>query len=238
MLVLALDTALNACSVALVESGGGRESVRAVESERRERGHAEALLPMVERVMGQGGARFGEIDRFAVTIGPGSFTGLRVALSAARSFALANGKPAIGVGTLAALAAAAFGDDQEPVAAVIDARRDEAYWQLFALPGRPITPAMLAPYHEIARSIDSPKVRLVGSGAVRLAQEDPGRLHMVSDAVTPDILWIARLGAKADPDTAPAKPAYIRPPDAKPQRERAIANRENSESPWFPRSSS
>ena len=236
MLILALDTSLLACAVALVEVGEV-EKVRGSESEVRERGHAEALMPMVERVMREAGAAFEEVERFAVTTGPGSFTGLRVGISAARAFAVAHPRPVIGVGTLAALAASGFGDDQEPVAAVVDARRDEAYWQLFALPARPISPPMLATYDEIARAIYSPKVRLVGSGAERLAAIDPERLHAVSSGLAPDILWVARLGARLEPESAPAEPVYIRPPDAKPQHERAIASAAAGEPPWPPRSS-
>jgi len=232
LLVLALDTALSACSAALVEFEGERDEVRAAESEPRERGHAEALMPMVERVMG--GTPMSSVDRFAVTAGPGSFTGLRVGLAAARAFALASAKPALGVGTLAAIAAPGFGEDLEPVLAVMDARRGEAYWQLFALPGRPLTPAIASSYAEIAHLVDSPHVRLAGSGAERLAAEDPGRFHVVSTAETPDILWVARLGARLDPESAPPDPLYIRSPDAKIQPERAIANAAESEPPWPP----
>lgn len=235
MLVLALDTSLSACSVALVDIAAEGETVRAAETERLTRGHAEALMPMVERVMNTAGATFGEVDRFAATAGPGGFTGVRIALSAARSFALAGERPAVGVSTLAALAAAAFGNDAEPVASVIDARRDEAHWQLFALPGRPLTPAILSTYHRIAHSLDSPHVRIAGPGAERLAAEEPKRFHVVSREEVPDIVWVARLGAHLDPTEAPPDPVYSRPPDAKLQRDRSIGSVEDSETPWPPR---
>src|SRR5690348_17280086 len=99
MRLLAIDTALAACSVAVFDTGGG---IVASESQSMTRGHAEALMPMVARVMAKAAAKFDTIDRIAVTVGPGSFTGLRVGVSAARGLALAAGKPAVGVATTTA----------------------------------------------------------------------------------------------------------------------------------------
>jgi tRNA threonylcarbamoyladenosine biosynthesis protein TsaB len=98
--VLAIDTALNACAAALVCGG----ETRATQSETMERGHAERLAPLVDEMMRGVGATFNEIDRIVVTVGPGSFTGVRVGLSFARGLALALGRPCVGVSTLEALA--------------------------------------------------------------------------------------------------------------------------------------
>ena len=125
MRVLAIDTALEACSAAVLDTVRG---IVAQESLPMVRGHAEALMPLVARVLDAAQIDFAEIDRIAVTTGPGSFTGLRVGISAARGIALASGRPAIGLSTLAAFAAPLIAaDDTLPVVAAIDARHDHVY---------------------------------------------------------------------------------------------------------------
>src|SRR5690606_15797448 len=103
MLVLAIDTALHACAAALLDTSTG--APRAHERVDRARGHAAALMPLIARVMEAGDTPFTHLDRIAVTTGPGSFTGLRVGLSAARGLGLAADRPVIGVTTLSAYAA-------------------------------------------------------------------------------------------------------------------------------------
>src|SRR5438309_424265 len=137
MRVLAIDTALEACSAAVLDTERG--GILASESIPMLRGHAEALLPLVSRVMSEAGLEFGALDRIAVTVGPGSFTGLRVGVSAARGIAVAAGKPAIGLSTLSALAAphvaARSGDT---IMAAIDGRNEQIYFQVFAPSGATI----------------------------------------------------------------------------------------------------
>src|SRR5438552_111182 len=117
MRLLAIDTALAACSAAVFDTDTG---VIAGESLPMARGHAEALIPMVARVMAAASIGFDAIDRFAVTVGPGSFTGLRVGVSAARGLALAARKPAVGVTTLTAYAAPLLAaNDSVPVLVAI-----------------------------------------------------------------------------------------------------------------------
>lgn len=94
MLILAIDTALDACAAAVLDTEAG--SLIAQESQAMKRGHAEALMPLIGRVIAQSGVTFANLDRIAVTTGPGSFTGLRVGLSAARGIALAANKPVVG----------------------------------------------------------------------------------------------------------------------------------------------
>src|SRR6476660_10271831 len=103
MLILAIDTALDACAAAVLDTDAGR--LIAQESQAMKRGHAEALMPLIARVMKQSGVAFASLDRIAVTTGPGSFTGLRVGLSAARGIGLATAKPVVALTTLAAYAA-------------------------------------------------------------------------------------------------------------------------------------
>src|SRR5438309_12129358 len=136
MRILAIDTALEACAAGVVEMP---DRVVAQESIAMTRGHAEALMPLIARLMDLTGMAFSDLDRIAVTVGPGSFTGLRVGIAAARGIALAAGKPAVGLSTLSALAAphvaARSGDT---IMAAIDGRNEQIYFQVFAPSGATI----------------------------------------------------------------------------------------------------
>src|SRR5438132_7995961 len=128
MRVLAIDTALGACAAAVLDSQAG--AILASESLGMLRGHAEAVMPMIARVMDHARAEFAELDRIAVTVGPGSFTGLRVGISAARGLALASRRPAVGLSTLAAYAAPyVAANETAPIVAAIDARHGQVYLQ-------------------------------------------------------------------------------------------------------------
>ena len=151
MIVLALDTALEACSVAVLEG----ERPLAVRSEAMARGHQERLAPMVAEAMDEAALAFDRLERIAVTVGPGSFTGLRVGLAFAKAMALALGIPCIGVGTLEALVASAPGEGDAPLAAaVLDARRGAVYLQAFRY-GEPVeAPANLSIQDALAHLAD------------------------------------------------------------------------------------
>src|SRR6478736_4078262 len=118
MLILAIDTALEACAAAVLDTDAGE--LLAQESVLMKRGHAEALMPMIARVMQSANLAFTALDRIAVTMGPGSFTGLRVGISAARGLALAAKRPAVGLTTLSAYAAAVGSQLVRPGVAPID----------------------------------------------------------------------------------------------------------------------
>jgi tRNA threonylcarbamoyl adenosine modification protein YeaZ len=222
MRVLAIDTALAACSAAVLDSACGVSL--ASESMQMVRGHAEALLPLVSRVMQQAGIRFVDLERIAVTTGPGSFTGLRVGISAARAIALAAGRPAIGVTTLAAYAAP-YAAHPAQIAVAIDARHKHVYLQVFAQ-GQPLTPARIASLAE-AEALCAGASRVVGSGAPLVESGWPmGEPAPVFDPQpAPDIDWVARLGAAAAESSAPPKPLYLRAPDARPQDAAWLARR-------------
>ncbi|MGP0093231.1 MAG: tRNA (adenosine(37)-N6)-threonylcarbamoyltransferase complex dimerization subunit type 1 TsaB [Xanthobacteraceae bacterium] len=219
MLILALDTALTACSVAVFDTDQGM--LTAHESVAMARGHAESLMPMVARVMQEAHLEFVEIDRIAVTTGPGSFTGLRVGISAARGMALAAAKPAVGLSTLAAFAAPHIAtDDSVPVVAAIDARHDHVYLQIFGPGGRTLVTPRISSIPDAVRAIGKRLPRIVGSGADLLmaawpASEAPPLT--VDQRPDPDIEWVARLGAAVPEGQAPPKPLYLRAPDAQPQ---------------------
>ena len=139
MLILAIDTALDACAAAVLDIDAGRLIAR--ESQAMKRGHAEALMPLIARVIKAAGIAFAALDRIAVTTGPGSFTGLRVGLSAARGIALAADKPVVGVTTLTAYAAPIVAENREqPIICAIDARHDHVYFQAVSGNGSYTTP--------------------------------------------------------------------------------------------------
>lgn len=219
MRVLAIDTALGACACAVLDTDHGE--MLASESLPMTRGHAEALMPLVARVLATVRLRVAELDRVAVTVGPGSFTGLRVGVSAARGLALAAAKPAVGVTTLSAFAAPHMAeDDRTPILAAIDARNNSVFLQLFG-PGRRtlISPRLMAIDDAVRAAISGP-ARLVGSAADSIAAAWPASepLPLVDPQAAPSIEWVARLGAAAPADgTALPKPLYLRAPDAQPQ---------------------
>lgn len=226
MRVLAIDTALEACAAAVLDTATGiiaRESLPMV------RGHAEALMPLIARVMSQAQLDFDAIDRIAVIIGPGSFTGLRVGVSAARGLALAAAKPTVGLTTLAAFAAPhVAADDEIPLLSVIDARNDHVYIQLFGPGGRTIIHPRIATVREAVRAASAGPARIVGTGAELVAAAWPAGDSpppLVDAARAPAIDWVAHLGAAALPTRALLKPLYLRAPDAKPQHAARLPRR-------------
>jgi tRNA threonylcarbamoyl adenosine modification protein YeaZ len=227
MRVLAIDTALEACSAAVLDTEQG--AVIAHESLPMVRGHAEALIPMIARVLETSGLDFAALDRIAVTTGPGSFTGLRVGIAAARGIALASGKPAIGLTTLAAYAAPLIAaDDTLPVVSAIDARHDHVYLQVFGPGGRTIVAPRLAPLREALRVAATGAPRLIGTAAAILAAAWPAGERppsLVDPRRAPDIAWVAQLGAAAVETGAAPKPLYLRAPDAQPQDAARLARR-------------
>jgi tRNA threonylcarbamoyl adenosine modification protein YeaZ len=227
MRVLALDTALDACAAAVLDTE--RRDLVASETQPMSRGHAEALMPMVARVMDAARLEFSDIDRIAVTIGPGSFTGVRVGIAAARGIALAAGRPAIGLTTLAAFTAphvaAGFAGTVVPV---IDARHGQVYMQVFGPGGRAVIAPRLAAVREAVEQARSRAPALItGSAADLVAAEWPADdpPPKVVAAGAPEIGWVARLGAAAQEDRASPKPLYLRAPDARPQDAARIAQR-------------
>ncbi len=219
MRVLAIDTALGVCATALYATESGQ--VEASDSLQMERGHAEALLPQVDRVMAAARWRFQELDRIAVTIGPGSYTGIRVGIAAARAFGLATGKPVIGVTTLSALLAPLIASGgRAMMAAAIDAKHGHVYYQAAAPGGRVIVAPSLVSIRDAARMIGAGPALLTGSGASLIAAEcrAQGIFTTVADLPNvPDIGWVAKLAVAADPAQAMPKPLYLKGPDAKPQ---------------------
>lgn len=219
MRILAIDTALGALSVAVLDSAAS-EPV-AVERILMQRGHAEALVPLIQQVAARIEGGLASLDRIAVAVGPGSFTGIRVGIAAARALGLALEIPVVGVSTLAALAAPlilSMGD--EVIAAALDARHGQIYVQAFGPSGQTLLSPRLAPVREAVRALGAGPFRFTGSGAPMMALEARSiglAAEVAGELIAPDIAVIARLGLFAEPANAPPSPLYLKTPDAKPQ---------------------
>jgi tRNA threonylcarbamoyl adenosine modification protein YeaZ len=217
MLILAIDTALEHCAAAVLDTDAA--AMRAQESLPMKRGHAEALMPLIARVMKTADVPFTALDRIAVTTGPGSFTGLRVGLSAARGLALATHKPAVGVTTLSAYAAPVVTDDRaHAVISAIDARHDHVYFQVVGGDGGELIAPQVAAIDVALAAARFGAPHLVGNAATLLAERWPRDAEApvaVDTQPAPDIAWVAWLGAAADPDLSPARPFYLKAPDVK-----------------------
>ena len=206
MLVLGLDTCLSSCSVAVLDG----ERVVAFAREVMARGHQERLAPMARDVMAKAGLAFERLDRIAVTVGPGSFTGLRVGIAFAKGLSLALDKPAVGIGTLEALAAEGAG----LVFPAIDARRGQLYLQAFEDGRALMAPDALTAEVAAARLAELSQGRtftLVGSGAALLEGFAPSATVIAAEGA--DARHVARLALGRAP--GPLKPLYLRAPDAK-----------------------
>lgn len=218
MRILAIDTALEVCAAAVFDTAIGE--LLGSESLPMARGHAEAIMPMIARVMDQARCDFADVDRVAVTVGPGSFTGLRVGISAARGIALAAAKPVVGLSTLSALATPhVAARTQQTIVAAIDARNDQVYFQVFAPNGTTVvTPRLDRVRNAVQAAIEGPAL-ITGSGAALIGRAWPAGVPtpQIDVRAAPDIGWIARLGVAAQGDGAPPKPLYLRRPDARPQ---------------------
>ena len=221
MLILAIDTALDACAAGVLDTEAGK--LVAQETQAMKRGHAEALMPLIARVIEQSGIAFAALDRIAVTTGPGSFTGLRVGLSAARGIALAANKPVVGLTTLSAYAAPLVSENGEhPVISAIDARHDHVYLQVVSGNGSSLIRPRVASIEEALGAARFGAPHLVGNAAKILADRWPAQApppFTVDAQPAPDIAWVAWLGAAVSPNTAPARPFYLRAPDAKPSKD-------------------
>jgi len=232
MKILALDTSMTACSVAcvLIDDVSGEISVLAEIRKDMARGHAEALVPMIARVMDEAGTGFETLDRVAVTTGPGSFTGLRVGIATARGLGLALGVPVAGIGTLDALATdfvASQDGLKTPFAILLDARREQIYVRNFDADGLPRDEAAVCDLADLSW-LDDPATLLVGPGAVVLVER--GLLNVAHGDIMelphpngPTARNIAALGAKADDLDRRPSPLYLRPADAKAQDHKSLA---------------
>lgn len=215
MLTLALDTANDRLAVAL--AGEGKATAR---SEAITRGHAERLFPLIDEVLAAAGCEIDQVARIAVNVGPGSFTGIRIAVAAARGLGLALSTPVVGIDALRLIAASLNEPADGPVLSAVDARRGEVYAALYGPKGDVLEAPFAADAEAVLARLGDRAAVLAGSGAAILAHQAAisGRRVPRIDAMTAtDPLVLARLGSIADPATALPRPLYLRAPDAKPQ---------------------
>ncbi len=231
MTVLAFDTCFGAVSAAVhgMNEHGAWQTHDAYEPLMI--GHAERLLPMVDGVMAAAGVSFQQLDRIAVTVGPGGFTGLRVGIAVARALALATGLPVVGMTSLAVMAKRAqdlLGATRgcKPLVIAVDARRGAVYMQIFdadlSLSASP--PALLDIAAAVGALPTGPLI-VAGSGGGLLAAA-ASRVDL--DIVLPDLQPHARQLALLAPTLMPlqsVKPLYLRPADAKPTSQPPLSRR-------------
>ncbi len=219
MKLLALDTAANLCSVAVLDVDSG--IVLAAVSEDIGKGHAERLMGVIENVIKKAEMDFSGIGKIAVSIGPGSFTGVRVGVATARGFALALKCPAVGISTLQALAFdAAQLFPGRPVLSIIDARRDEVYAQFFGEDGSAESePMVTALALVMGRLTELGNTHVLsGSGAALINEKLDKPLDVARTTATGSIEAFARLGAISLAGGDAPKPLYLRGLDVKPQQ--------------------
>lgn len=228
MNVLAFDTCFGACSAAASPASGGDVHAR---FERMDTGHAERLMPMIAEVMTAAGMPFDTLDRIAVAHGPGSFTGTRIAVAAARAIALTTKARAVSFSSLQVLASTAarrlgpeLVHDARLLAIMVDARRDEVYVQVFSGGTPQAGPAVMRIGDAAAFAIrERPLLAGSGAAAVALIARKAGvMLDAHLEDLMPDAVDLVALARLAQTDGQPVKPLYLRPADAKPQTGKSI----------------
>lgn len=218
MKILAVDTALGACSVAVLKNG----ETLAHRFEAMDRGHAEALAPMVEAAMRDASIEFSALDRLAVTTGPGTFTGQRVGLAFMRGLRIALKRPLAGITTLNVMCAAAIAEaDCRYAAAIHDARRSEAYLAITVGDETLLMPTLVSlddAASVVAANLPTGQaIALAGTAAERVEKDllATGCKPRFTSIRQPDALWVARLGLRAEEPKEVPVPLYLRAPDAK-----------------------
>jgi tRNA threonylcarbamoyladenosine biosynthesis protein TsaB len=214
--ILAFDCSAAACSAAVWIGG----TVRAHRQRPMARGHAEVLMPIILDVLAESDVRFPDLDAIAVTVGPGSFTGLRIGLSVARGIALAISKPIIGVTTFAVVAESIPAGERtgRSILVLLDSKRAELYCQAFAEDLRPQgLPRMLAP-EDLQQALPAGRILLAGDGvpAARAFLPGDGADITVSSILTPpDAAFIGPLAHRlaGSGDGLPPTPLYLREAD-------------------------
>lgn len=217
MILLAIDCAASLCAASVYDTGAAKELGRCVRD--LGKGHAEHLMAVIEEALAQAGKTYADLGRIAVTTGPGSFTGVRVGVSAARGFSLALKIPAVGVTTLEALAyetRQVFGPMK--VLAALDAGREELHAAVYDADGKALRQPAVLSLAEAVEVASSGPMALAGTAAQLIANAvGVDKALLLGPLVaTADIGTYARLAAAKEPGERP-KPLYLRAPDAKPQ---------------------
>lgn len=226
MKVLAIDTAAELCAACVYDAGAGRERGRSVRDIGK--GHAEALIPVMASALAAAGCDYPDLGAIAVAVGPGSFTGVRIGVAAARGLALALDIPATGVTTLAALAREARGAyPARACLSVLDAKRGELYVALYDAAGGEIEAPMIADAARTAALARAHDAVLTGSGAGLVAEAAGGPLlEIAGEGRTADIAAYAACAVDTGFSGQKPKPVYLRGADARPASGFALPRRE------------
>lgn len=232
MNILAFDTSLGACSVAVgVDAGGALEKVEAI-FEPMSTGQAERLMPMIDHAMRTAGIGFAELHRIAVTTGPGTFTGTRIGIAAARALSLATGAAVVGFSTLQLMAEDAVRKlghkhDDKSVVVTVDAHRGQVYAQSFAAStAQPLSEPQLLDIGQAASLARASSIVLAGSGAALVAEAAASQglaVEAVLPELQPNAAYLLLAAQNATPQDEPPRSLYLRPADAKPQAGKSLA---------------
>lgn len=217
--ILSFDTSADFCAAALVRDA--KELAHA--SLPMSRGHAEALIPLVRGLCEDAEVRIAGLDLIAVTIGPGSFTGVRTGIAAAKGFALAADCPAVGVSSMQAVATAAVTEKATPVLVALDTRRADYYVQLFDAKANPMQPPSVTNTDVIEELIRIHRPVVAGNAVPRLCEESGisqiGGFETLPGDGVPDPVVVARLAENILNTQGVASdalsPLYLRAPEAK-----------------------
>jgi tRNA threonylcarbamoyladenosine biosynthesis protein TsaB len=228
MNIMAFDTCFPALTVA-VGRGIGTPGVRvASRCEPMATGHAERLMPLIGELLDEAGLRMDDIDRIVVTTGPGSFTGTRIGIAAARALKLAGNIPVVAISSLRAIALspAITPLDGEDVAVAVDAHRGEAFVELLdGATRQSVKPPHVLALDDLALLARGRPVVAVGTAAETLAlaiDRSGGRARVQPGIVFPDMAAAIAQAAHAEPVMGAIEPLYLRPPDAKPQEGKTL----------------
>ena len=225
MNILALDTSMGVCSAAVLRAHGSAQTHLTIREAEMQRGHAEALMPMIEDVLREGEVEAHDLDLIAATLGPGSFTGVRIAIAAARGLALVSRAKLYGTDSLTVMARAAFSTGLLPkgmYAVAVDARRGMLYLGLYDEAGNRLDGPKLRAPDDAACRLPEALCFAVGSGAEALAEAArvQGRtLTTALPALQPGGTALAALACESEEHMVSLRPLYLRPPDAKPQND-------------------
>ena len=216
MILLAIDCSANLCAACVYDALAGRDLGRSVLD--LGKGHAEHLMDVIAEALQRAGKTYADLGAIAVSTGPGSFTGVRVAVSTARGLSLALKIPAIGVITLEALAAEAAGTfPGRAVLAALDAGRAEIHAALYDGDGRLCHGPRAMSLEQAAALANQASPVLAGTAAALISETAGANFDIGASAATADIATYARLAAAKGAGGGRPKPVYLREADAKPQ---------------------
>lgn len=221
MAILAFDTTLDVCSVALLDAAGN--DVLAERHNPMSRGHAETLHGLIGEVLEEAGLKLSDISRIAVTTGPGTFTGSRIGVAAARGFALVLDVDVVGISTLQALACNVK-DAEMPIMAVLDAKREQVYAAVYDATIAVVKPPQAVNLEDIAAISPSEPFMVIGSGSALVCDIVPHAKRFIGEDLPRASYWGSLAVNMPTPETLPL-PLYLRPPDAKPPAANAVVKR-------------